>query len=255
MKQVKHRHVVVTGGASGIGFAIAARFCAAGHKLTLIGRRREKLEQARAKLSPADVGVVSCDLTRPPEVRVCFEQLGPVDILINNAGAAISAPFLKTERDDWQGMFAINLFAAVNCTEQVLPSMLTHAGGAIINICSTAGLEGYPYVAAYCASKHALLGLTRALAVEYAAKTVSFAAVCPGFTDTELLSKSVAKVAAKTGQSAEQIRAQYLKQTAQGRFTTAQEVAELVFDLCAQPAKQLNGKIARIDGAMIEYVS
>lgn len=248
------KRVVVTGGASGIGFAIASSFARLGARITLIGRRQDKLEQAKKNLASSEVQILGADITKSTEVEAAFKQINVVDILVNNAGAALSAPFLNTEMKLWNSMLEVNLLGAVSCTQQVLPQMLKSGSGIVLNICSTASLEGFPYVSAYCAAKHALLGLTRALAVEYGTKPIAFCAICPGFVDTDLLTESVAKVSQKSGQSAEQVRAQYLKMTKDGRFTEASEVAELALKLCLEPKASLNGKIAVIDGAQISYV-
>ncbi len=205
-KPLLGQHAVVTGGGSGIGAAIARQLEQLGARLTLIGRRQEKLA-AQAREIGAETVTVALDVTDPATVADGFAGIGAVDILDNNAGGAESAPFGKTGLDLLERMLAVNLKGAFLCTQAVLPAMLKAKRGRIVNIASTAGLVGYAYVSAYVAAKHALVGLTRALALETAKTGVTINAVCPGFTDTDLVARSVETIVAKTGRSAEQARA------------------------------------------------
>ena len=180
-----------------------------------------------------------------------FARLGAVDILVNNAGAAESAPFAKTGLDMLERMLAVNLKAAFFCTQAVLPGMLAAKAGRIVNIASTAGLTGYPYVSAYVAAKHALVGLTRALALETARSGVTVNAVCPGFTDTDLVARAVETITAKTGRSTEAARAELAKTNPMGRLVTPQEVASAVAYLCLPGAGAVTGQAIVVAGGEV----
>ncbi len=200
------RHALVTGAARGIGAEIARTLAAEGAVLTLLGRDREALQRvADALPAAASHRVVAADVADPAAVQQAFAQaraaLGPLAILVNNAGAAESAPFLKTSFELWQRMLSVNLTGSFLCTQAALPDMLEAGWGRIVNIASTAGQKGYAYVAAYTAAKHGVIGLTRSLALEVARKGVTVNAVCPGYTDTDILRNSVANVVGKTGRS------------------------------------------------------
>ena len=248
------RHAVITGGGSGIGAAAALALAGLGARLTLLGRRSERLTaQARtiADATGAETATLRLDATDPDAVAAAFAGLGAVDILVNNAGAAESAPFAKTGLDLLDRMLAVNLKAAFLCTQAVLPGMLAAKAGRIVNIASTAGLTGYPYVSAYVAAKHALVGLTRALALETATSGVTVNAVCPGFTDTDLVAGAVETIAAKTGRSAEAARAELAKTNPMGRLVTPQEVASAVAFLCLPGAGAVTGQAIVVAGGEV----
>jgi len=244
-------HAVVTGAGSGIGRATAERLAEAGCQVTLVGRHIGRLNETAdhvgdlAFAAPADV-------TDPDMLAAAIEagrdRFGPVDILINNAGAASSAPFLKTGVDDLRAMLALNLEAPAEAARLVLPGMLTRRWGRIVNVASTAGLKGYPYVSAYVAAKHGLVGLTRALALEVASKGVTVNAVCPGFTETELVAKSVASIIARTGRTEEEARTALAASNPQGRLITPDEVAQTIVWLCGEGASGINGAAVPVAG-------
>jgi NAD(P)-dependent dehydrogenase (short-subunit alcohol dehydrogenase family) len=235
-----HRlNAVITGGAKGIGLAIARRLAADGAAIALIGRDAEALERAAHELAAQHA---VADVTEHAALRDAIASFGCCDILVNNAGAAVSMPFLKHQRDDFESMLAINLLAAVNACQAVLPAMRERGFGRIVNIASTAGLKGYPYAAAYVAAKHALVGLTRALALETVRDGVTVNAVCPGFTDTELTVRASANIAAVTGRSVQDARAALAASNPALRLVRPEEVAETVAFLCRRDASAITGQ-------------
>jgi NAD(P)-dependent dehydrogenase (short-subunit alcohol dehydrogenase family) len=247
------RHALVTGGGSGIGAAIAERLAGQGAVVSLLGRDPERLAAQAARMDRAHA--VAADVTDETAVERAFAEAaaraGPVSILINNAGAAPSAPFLKTTRALWDGALAVNLTGAFLCAKTALPGMQAAGWGRVVNVASTAGLKGYPYVAAYCAAKHGLVGLTRALALEVARSGVTVNAVCPGFTDTELVARSVETIVTKTGRSADQAREALAAGNPQGRLVTPDEVAAAVLWLCLPESAAVNGAALPVAGGEV----
>ena len=251
---LKGRHVVVTGAARGIGAAIARSMAAEGARLSLMGRRREPLQQLADTLA-GEHAVVVADVGDAQAVAAAFAQaraaLGPVAILVNNAGQAESAPFQKTSLDLWQRMLAVNLTGSFLCAQAALPDMLQAKWGRIINIASTAGQKGYPYVSAYVAAKHGVVGLTRSLALEVAKKGVTVNAVCPGYTETDILRESIANVVAKTGRSEEEALAEFAAGNPQQRIVQPEEVADAVRWLCGEAAGSINGQSISVSGGEV----
>ncbi|CDG84625.1 short chain dehydrogenase family protein [Janthinobacterium agaricidamnosum NBRC 102515 = DSM 9628] len=250
------KHALVTGGGSGIGLAVARALLQRGAYVTLAGRDGAKLQAARQQLSePGKVGVVLLDVADEDSVRTGFqaaaEQAGRIDILVNNAGQAGSAPFGKTDAALWRRMMAVNLDGVFHCMQAALPGMLEVGWGRIVNIASTAGLTGYRYVSAYAAAKHGVIGLTRALALEVASKGVTVNAVCPGFTDTEIVRQAVATIVGKTGRSEAQARAGLYAGNPQQRFVQSEEVAGAVLWLCLPESAAMNGQSIAVAGGEV----
>lgn len=247
------RHALVTGGGSGIGAAIARALVDAGAAVTIAGRDKAKLDAMARALKCASV---VADVTREADcaamVAAARAQQGPLDLVIANAGAAESAPFGKIDSAHWQRMIDVNLTGSFNTARAALAD-LTRAGAGeggrrLVFIASTAALKGYPYVAAYVAAKHGVLGLARALSAELAATGVTVNAVCPGYTDTPLLNAAAEKISAKTGRSAEDSRAILAKDNPSGRLIKPEEVAQAVLQLCLPSAGSKNGQIIAVTG-------
>jgi NAD(P)-dependent dehydrogenase (short-subunit alcohol dehydrogenase family) len=245
-------HALVTGGGSGIGAAIARTLAAEGAALTLVGRRREPLEALATETGAA---IATADVADAHQVAAAFAAAraahGPVTILVNNAGTAPSAPFHRTTADDWRRTMAVNADALFHCCQAALPDLKAAEAGRIVTIASTAGLKGYAYTAAYVASKHAAIGLTRALAVELAATPVTVNAVCPGFTDTAIVADAVANIALRTGRDADAARAELARFNPQGRLIDPQEVAETVLWLCLPASRSITGQAIAVAGGEV----
>jgi NAD(P)-dependent dehydrogenase (short-subunit alcohol dehydrogenase family) len=250
METLQGKHAVVTGASRGIGLAIARALLAQGARVTLMARDAAALDAAAAGLGNC-AAWQTVDVADAAGVNAAFARAGTVDILVNNAGQAASAPFGRTDAVLWQRMLDVNLTGAWHCIQAALPGMLDLGWGRIVNVASTAGLTGYRYVAAYCAAKHGLVGLTRALALEVAAKGVTVNAVCPGYTETDLVRDAVASIARRTGRSEEQARAELAAANPQGRLVQPDEVAHAVAWLCMPAASALNGQAVAVAGGEV----
>ena len=243
--RLRGHHAIITGGGTGIGAAIARALGADGAKLTLIGRRREPLEQVCA--GDFDALVAPADVTRREEVDRAFdlarEAQGPITILINNAGAAAGVPFAKVTPELWREMLAVNLDGMFHCCQAALPDLLAAPAGRIVTIASMAGLHGFAYASPYIAAKHGAVGLTRALAAEYARSNLRVNAVCPGFVDTDMTVQSISNITAKTGRSEDDARAELARLNPSGRLISPEEVAASVLDLVVS---ERNGEAVEI---------
>ena len=250
------RHALVTGGGRGIGAAVAAALIAAGHRVTVTGRDTRTLQDmVRQHADSGRCRAVVMDVADRESVDRGMTQaragFGPIAILVNNAGQAESAPFLKTDAELFERLLAVNLGGSFHCTQAALPDMLAAHWGRVINIASTAGLVGYAYVAAYCAAKHGVIGLTRALALEYASKGITVNAVCPGYTETDIVRTAVANIVAKTGRDEAQARSELAKGNPMQRLVTPQEVADTVLWLCGTGAASINGQSIAVAGGEV----
>jgi NAD(P)-dependent dehydrogenase (short-subunit alcohol dehydrogenase family) len=247
------RHAVVTGGGRGIGAAIASALGAAGARVTFMGRNEEQLQERAAALPGAQA--IRCDVTDEAGVAAAFAEaartFGPVAILINNAGAAASAPFARTSLELFRDMLEVNLIGTFLCSRAALPGMLEAGFGRIVNIASVAGLKGAAYVSAYCAAKHGVVGLTRALALETATKGITVNAVCPSYTDTDMARQAIANIVEKTGRSAAEAEAALVQKNPQGRLIRPEEVAATVLWLCAPGTEALTGQAIALAGGEV----
>jgi NAD(P)-dependent dehydrogenase (short-subunit alcohol dehydrogenase family) len=242
-------HALVTGGGSGIGAAIARALAGAGAAVSIAGRRRGPLDEVAASLKRGK-GIVA-DVTSEADCRSMVAAAraahGPLDIVIANAGGAISAPVEKVDLAHWRQMIDLNLTGAFMTVSAALPDLTRgrttpSSLRRIVFVASTAGLKGYAYVAAYCAAKHGVVGLARALAVELAPRGVTVNAVCPGYTETPMLAAAVANIASKTGRAPEQVRADLAKANSDGRLVTPEEVAAMVLWLCSPAGQGTTGE-------------
>lgn len=250
MTQLEGKHALVTGGGSGVGLSIVNALMDAGASVTVTGRNKDTLD-AVAATSPLITSAV-CDVTDAAAVERLFAAInaghGGADIVVANAGAAESVPFSKLSLSDWQAMIDVNLTGVFLTMQAGLLGMSDKGWGRIVSIASVAGLKGYGYVAAYCAAKHGVVGLTRAVAVEVARSGVTVNAVCPGYTQTPMLDRTLDNIAEKTGRSREDAAKTLLRGNPTGRFVEPEEVAQSVLWLCGPHSGAVTGQAISISG-------
>jgi NAD(P)-dependent dehydrogenase (short-subunit alcohol dehydrogenase family) len=245
-------HALVTGGGRGIGRAIATALAQAGATVTVLGRNRTTLDQAVAAGDAHFVAVA--DVADQTAVNAAIAEVAgrqPIDILIANAGIAESAPFARSDAALFRRMMDVDFMGVVHCVQAVLPAMKDRRYGRIVAVASTAGLRGYAYASAYSAAKHAVVGLVRSLALELASTHVTVNAVCPGFTDTDLLAGSIDNIMNKTGRGRDQAVADLSRHNPQGRLVAPTEVADTVLWLCGEGAGAITGQAIAVAGGEV----
>lgn len=245
------RHVLVTGAGTGIGEAVSRQLHTDGYRVSLVGRRPEPLAALSASLGE-NAYAITGDVTDRSSISSAFtsarERFGSIEILVNSAGMAPTAPFHRVDFADWQRTMDVNVNGVFHCSQIALEDMLGAGWGRIINIASVASLRGFPYVSGYCASKHAVLGMTRALALEVAMQGVTVNAICPGYVDTDIVRAAISEIVAKTGRTEEDAMRHFTESNPQGRLVEASEVASAVSWLCSDGAVSVTGQAVAIDG-------
>jgi NAD(P)-dependent dehydrogenase (short-subunit alcohol dehydrogenase family) len=245
------RRALVTGGGRGIGAAIARRLAAGGAEVVVTGRTAGEIDAVAGELGGTALAVDLSDRAATDAMLARLAELGRVDLLVNNAGASESAALAKIGDDQWDRMIEINATAPFRLTRALVPAMVAAGWGRVVTIASNAGVTGYRYTAAYCAAKHAVVGMTRALAIDLARTGVTINAVCPGWVATRMVDEAVARIADKTGRTSDDARSQLAAMSPQGRIITPDEVAALVATLCGEDARAIHGQALVIDGGQV----
>jgi NAD(P)-dependent dehydrogenase (short-subunit alcohol dehydrogenase family) len=242
------KRALVTGGGRGIGAAIARALAAAGARVVVCGRTRPDLDAVASEIGGV---ALRADLADREATDELLAAAGHVDVLVNNAGVAESAPLDRTDDAMWDRILELDVTAAFRVTRALAPAMIKAGFGRIINVASNAGVSGYGYSVAYCAAKHAMVGMTRALAMDLARTGVTINALCPGWVETQLAEEAVTRIAAKTGRSLDEARAQLAQMSPQRRMITPEEVAHAALMLCGHGARGIHGQTIVIDGGAV----
>ena len=245
----------ITGAGKGIGEAIAVAFGRAGMRVICAARTQSDVERVVSEIRAqgGDARAVVCDVTQPDSIAHAIEQAGEISILVNNAGIAESHKFLNHDDAVWHRLIAVNLTGVYNVTKAIAPMMIAAKWGRIINIASIASKVGARYVAAYTASKHGVLGLTRALAVELNSFNITVNAICPGYVDTPMTDRNIANIVARTGLTDDQVRESLAKTSPQTRLITAEEVAHVALMLVGDNARGITGQAINVDGGAVMF--
>jgi 3-hydroxybutyrate dehydrogenase len=259
--RLENRLALITGGGRGIGRAIALAFASEGAAIAVAARTRAQVESVAAEVASAfgvETLAIECDVANTESVNRAFAQAGEKfgggpDILVNNAGIAETSPFFKTDEAMWQRHLEVNLTGTFRCTRAALPGMIERGWGRIINIASIAGKTGAPYISAYSASKHGVLGLTRSCALEVATRGITVNAICPGYVETDMTRRAVENITAKTGKSSEEARAIIEGLSPQNRMVTPEEVAALALLLASDDGRGINGQAINVDGGSVLF--
>jgi 3-hydroxybutyrate dehydrogenase len=258
--KLKNRIALVTGGGRGIGRAIATALASEGAAVAVVARtEREVADVAQEMRDESGIQAMHavCDVSDRESVEIALadvrERLGPIDILVNNAGVAESAPLVKTSDELWQRHLNINLTGTFYFMRSVVPSMIERGWGRIINVASIAGKTGAPYISAYSASKHGVLGLTRAVALEVATKGVTVNAICPGYVDTDMTERAIENITSRTGKSPVEARSLLEQMSPQQRLVTSKEVAALALLLASEEGRGINGQAINVDGGSVLF--
>jgi NAD(P)-dependent dehydrogenase (short-subunit alcohol dehydrogenase family) len=250
------KHALVTGASRGIGAAIAAVLVAEGLRVSLLGRDAATLARlAEALGGAAHATALTAEIADSGSVAAAFAaargRFGPVEVLINNAGQAASAKFTDTTEALWNRLLAVNLTGTYLCSREGIPDMLKSGFGRIVNVASIAGLRGAPYISAYVTSKHAVIGLTRSLGLEYATRNITVNAVCPGYVDTDIVKNAIANIRQKTGRSESEALATLVATNPQGRLIEPREVADTVLWLCRPGSESITGQSIVLSGGEV----
>ncbi len=256
--KLEGKRAVITGGGRGIGAAVASALAEEGASVVVSARSENEIESVAEELRGRGhtAWAVPCDVTDPAQIHglaeTAAERLGQVDILVNNAGTVTTAPLKSLTLESWNRTLAVNATGVFLCTKAFLPGMVERGWGRVVNVASIAGKTGGPYISAYSASKHAVLGFTRSIAAEVATTGVTVNAVCPGYVDTPMTDRSVERIVEKTGADPEKVRETMRRTSPQNRLMEPQEVALLVLNLCDPGARGMNGQAVVIDGGGVQ---
>jgi 3-hydroxybutyrate dehydrogenase len=259
--KLKDRIALITGGGRGIGRAIALAFAKEGAQVAVAARSLDQVEKVAKELTDqfsTGALAISCDVSKVESVEQMFarvsERFGRApDIMVNNAGIAESAPLIKTDDDHWHRHLEINLSGTFYCTRAALPQMIDRGWGRVINVASIAGKTGGPYIAAYSASKHGVLGLTRSVALEVATKGITVNAICPGYVDTEMTTRGIENITKKTRLTADEAMDSIKKMSPQNRIVEPEEVAALALLLASEDGRGITGQAINVDGGSVMY--